>query len=79
MSTQQMNLAHFDLAVTSGLSPAECDVYARVEEDGESIAEAAAARGTSESTVRTLLHRARRKKGESPRIGTRTTEKPTHD
>ncbi len=68
MSGVQMDLEHFDLAARDGLSPAEIDVYTRVEEDGLSIHRVANIRDTKDSTVRTLLHRARRKRGEQPRV-----------
>jgi len=49
------------------LSPAERDVYSRAAE-GESPTAIAAETDRAATTVRTLLHRARRKRGEAPDV-----------
>jgi len=67
VSTEQANLSAFapDL---SELSEAERDVYRRVELEGDSRQVVADETDRSVSTVDTLLHRARRKRGEMPRV-----------
>lgn len=65
MSVEQTNLGDWSLR---GLSPAEREVYRAVEEAGRPIQAVAVTTERDPSTVRTLLHRARRKRGEAPRV-----------
>lgn len=50
------------------LSDAEADVYEAIERNGQAIADVAAETDREPTTVRTLLHRARRKRGEAPHV-----------
>lgn len=63
----QMNLGDFERDL-SALSPAEREVYELVEDDELTRGEVAEETGRNYSTVTTLLHRARRKRGEQPRV-----------
>jgi len=67
VSATQSNLSDFTPTYPR-LSPAETGVYHRVEVLGEEIDTAAFRTGRQPSTVRTLLHRARRKRGEAPEV-----------
>lgn len=66
MSTQA-NLGDFGPDL-SGLSEAEREVYQLVEHDGLDRDDVADQTARSYSAVTTLLHRARRKRGEAPQI-----------
>ncbi len=66
-ASEQANLGDFGPDL-SDLSEAEREVYRRVDLGGEDPERVAGDTDRAETTVSTLLHRARRKRGESPQI-----------